>query len=40
MTETFSSQMNPKDYKECSEARKNLLASLYAKSRSTPKEAK
>ena len=37
---TFSSQMNPKDYKECSEARKNLLASLYAKSRSTPKEAK
>lgn len=37
---TFSSQMNPKDYKECSEARKNLLASLYAKSKSTPKEAK
>lgn len=26
--------------KECSEARKNLLASLYAKSKSTPKEAK
>lgn len=37
---TFSSQMNPKDYKERAEARKILLASLYAKSKSTPKEVK